>query len=154
VSAQRRTDLERLFDHLNAHFFDDRIAPLAVRRSNLLVRLHGCDGLYERGHDRIVIQSGLSSQTERRVLIHEMCHARLPSHHGHGRPFLAQLHRLARRGERWALDEAERYLHDPWLRLVDALDGLDHQWHALTPSASRRSRAAILARADRLLAKL
>jgi SprT-like family len=154
VSTHRRTHLERLFDDLNTDFFDGRIAQCAVRRSDLLVRLHGCDGLYEPSCRRIVIQSGLSATIERRVLIHEMCHARLPNDCGHGRLFLEQLRRLARRGERWALDEADRYARDPWLRVVDALDDLDHQWHALPPSASFRSRASILARADRLLARL
>jgi hypothetical protein len=139
---------------LNTEFFDGRIAPCAVRRSFVLARAHGCDGWYEPAHHRIVIQSGLSLQTERRVLIHEMCHARLPAYRGHGGPFLDQLRRLARRGERWALDEADWYVHDPWLRIVDELDDLDHQWHALPPSASLQWRASLLARADRLLEKL
>jgi hypothetical protein len=155
VSAYRsHTHLEQLFDQLNTDLFDGRIAPCAVQRSPILVRVHRCDGLYEPLHHRIVLQSGLSPRIERRVLIHEMCHARLPEYRGHGRPFLDQLRRLGRLGERWAVDEAQRYVTDPWLRVVDALDDLDHEWHALPASASRAWRCAILAKADRLLAKL
>ena len=154
MSDHRRTPLEQLFDYLNTEFFDGRIAPCAVRRSAILVRIHGCDGLYEPPRHRILIQSGLSPQTERQVLMHEMCHARLPDYRGHGRPFREQLRHLARRGDRWALDDARCYAHDRWLRVIDALDDLDHEWHALPPAASAHWRDAILAKADRLLAKL
>ena len=152
--SRSRTVLERLFDHLNSELFNGRIAACAVRRAPYLARLYGCDGLYEPSRHRILIQSGLSRAMERRVLIHEMCHASLPTHHGHGRPFLAELRRVGRRGEHWALREATRYATDPWLTVVDALDDLDHQWHALPRSAPSRSRAAILTRAERLLARL
>lgn len=87
------------------------------------------------------------------MLLHEMCHARLSSHHGHGRPFLAQLRRLGQRGECWALREGDRYRHDPWLRLIDRLDSLDYHWHMLPPSARRR-RQLLLKQAEGLLARL
>ena len=96
MSAQRRrTDLEHLFDRLNTESFDGRIAPCAVRRSAFLIAEHGCDGLYVPALHRIVIQRGLSSQTERRMVIHEMCHARLPNRRGHGQRFVDLLRRLA-----------------------------------------------------------
>jgi hypothetical protein len=88
------------------------------------------------------------------VLIHEMCHAAQPTHPGHGKPFLTQLRRLARRGEQWAGREARRYATERWLRTVDALDDLDGRWHALPASAPRRARELILRRADKLLVKL
>jgi len=149
-----RTVLERQFDDLNTQLFDGRIAPCAVRRAAYLSRQHGCDGLYEPSRHQILIQTGLSPRAERRVLIHEMCHARLPSHHGHGYLFLSELRRLGRRGETWALAEADSYANDPWLSAVDALDDLEHQWHALPRSASTRRRAFIIERAERLLARL
>jgi SprT-like family protein len=149
-----RTVLERLFDDLNTELFDGRIAPCAVRRASHLTRRHGCDGLYEPSRHQILIQSGLSSRAERRVLIHEMCHARLPAHRGHGSAFRCELRRLGRRGEAWAVREAERYASDPWLRVVDALDDLDHQWHTLPRSASTRARVLLIGRAERLLARL
>jgi hypothetical protein len=151
---RRRTILERLFDDLNSELFDGRIAPCAVRRASHLARLHGCDGLYEPLHGQILIQSGLSPRAERRVLIHEMCHAKLPADHGHGYAFRSELRRLGRRGETWAIREAERYASDPWLRVVGKLDDLDYQWHALPHWASTRARSQILARAERLLARL
>jgi len=150
----RRTVLERLFDDLNTNLFDGRIAPCAVRRASYLARRHGCDGLYEPSRRQILIQTGLSPHIERRVLIHEMCHAKLPADYGHGSAFLSELRRLARRGEAWATREAQRYATDPWLRIVDALDHLDYEWHALPRSASTRARSLILARAERLLARL
>jgi hypothetical protein len=154
VSLHRRgPPIQGLFDQLNVEFFDGRIAPCAVRRAHHLARTHGCDGLFEPHRRQILIQSGLSPQSERRVLLHEMCHARLSSHHGHGRPFLAQLRRLGRRGERWALREAERYVRDPWLHIIDSLDSLDYHWHRLPSSASNR-RQSLLKRAERLLARL
>jgi hypothetical protein len=151
---QSRTVLERLFDDLNTELFDCRIAPCAVRRASFLTRRHGCDGLYEPSRHHILIQSGLSSRAERRVLIHEMCHAKLPAHRGHDRAFLSELRRLGRRGETWAIHEADRYAKDPWLHVVDALDDLDYLWHTLPRSASTRARSLILARAERLLARL
>jgi len=151
---QRRTILERLFDELNSELFDGRIARCAVRRAPHLTRLHGCDGLYKPLRRQILIQSGLSPRAERRVLIHEMCHAKLPSQHGHGSAFLNELRRVGRRGETWAIREADRYANDPWFRVIDALDALDYEWHALPRSASRRARSLILARAERLLARL
>lgn len=152
MSAHRgRTVLERLCDDLNSELFDGRIAPCAVRRAPYLTRVHGCDGMYVPSRHQILIQSGLSPRTERRVLIHEMCHARLPRHRGHGRPFLTELRRVGERGEGWALREARRYAIDPWLAVVDALDDLDHEWHAVR---SAPARAAILRRAERLLALL
>ena len=150
----RRTVLERLFDELNGELFDGRIAACAVRRAPYLVRLHGSDGLYEPSRHQILIQSGLARRIERQVLIHEMCHARLRGHHGHGQPFIAELRRVGRQGERWALREANRYRHDRWLGVVEALDDLDHQWHRLPASAPVETRARILARAERLLARL
>jgi hypothetical protein len=150
----RRTIIERLFDHLNSELFDGRIAPCAVRRASHLTRLHGCDGLYEPLRHQILIQTGLSPRAERRVLIHEMCHAKLPSDHGHGYAFRSELRRLGRRGETWAYREADRYANDPWLHVVDKLDDLDYEWHALARSASTGARALILARAERLLARL
>lgn len=150
----RRTILERLFDDLNSELFDGRIAPCAVRRAPYLTQLHGCDGLYEPLRHQILIQAGLTPRTERRVLIHEMCHAKLPTHHGHGYGFLSELRRLGRRGETWATQEAERYANDPWLRIVDTLDDLDYQWHTLPRSASGRARSLILDRAERLLSRL
>jgi hypothetical protein len=150
---RRRTAIQLLFDQLNAELFDGQIAPSAVRRAHHLARAHGCDGLFEPQRRHILIQSGLSPRSERRVLLHEMCHARLPSHHGHGRPFLAQLRRLGRRGERWALREADRYVRDPWLQLIDNLDRLDYHWHRLPSSASHR-RQSLLKRAEQLLARL
>jgi SprT-like family protein len=149
-----RTVLERLFDDLNTELFDGRIAPCAVRRTSYLTRLHGCDGLYEPSRHQILIQSGLSTRAERRVLIHEMCHARLPAHHGHGSAFRNQLRRLARRGEAWAIQEANRYANDPWFHVLDALDDLDHQWHTLPRTASSRARSMLVARAERLLARI
>lgn len=82
-----------------------------------------------------------------------MCHARLSAHHGHGRLFLAQLHRLVQRGESWAAREADRYRRDPWLLLIDRLDSLDYQWHMLPPSASYR-RQLLVKQAEKLLARL
>jgi len=151
---QRRTGLDRLFDDLNSELFDGRIAPCAVRRASYLTRRHGCDGLYEPSRHQILIQSGLSQCAERRVLIHEMCHAKLPSHHGHGYAFLNELRRVGRRGEAWAIREADRYANDPWFRAIDALDALDYEWHALPRSASARARTLIIERAERLLARL
>jgi hypothetical protein len=154
VSPQgRKTSIQRLFDRLNAELFDGRIAPCAVRRAPYLSRAHGCDGLFEPHRRHILIQNRLTTRAERRVLLHEMCHARLSSHHGHGGPFLAQLRRLGRRGERWAIREADRYVSDPWLHVIDGLDHLDYQWHMLPPSASRR-RTLLLKHAERLLARL
>jgi hypothetical protein len=150
----RRTVLERLFDDLNTELFDGRIARCAVRRASYLARRHGCDGLYEPLRQQILIQTGLSPHVERRVLIHEMCHAKLPGEYGHGSDFLSELRRLGRRGEAWAIREADRYANDPWLRVVDALDDLDHQWHTLPRSASTRARSLIIERAERLLARL
>jgi hypothetical protein len=150
----RRTVLERLFDDLNAELFRGRISACAVIRVSYLERIYGCDGLYEPHYSRIVVQSGLPAWAERRVLLHEMCHASLPGYAGHGAPFLAQLRRLAQRGETWAIREAHRYATDPWLRTIDALDDLDHQWHALPNSASKRARCLILTKANRLLARL
>jgi len=150
----RRTALERLFDDLNTELFDGRIAQCAVRRASYLARRHGCDGLYAPSRRQILIQTGLSAPTERRVLIHEMCHAKLSADFGHGSAFLSELRRLGRRGETWAFREAARYANDPWLRVVDALDDLDHQWHALPRSASTRARSLIIDRAERLLARL
>jgi len=149
----RRIPLQRLFDQLNAEFFDGLIAPCAVRRAPHLARTHGCDGFFEPQRRNILVQSGLHPQSERRVLLHEMCHARLSRHHGHGRPFLAQLRRLGQRGERWALREADRYVHDPWLQLIDGLDNLDYHWHRLPPSAAAR-RQLLLKKAEKLLARL
>jgi hypothetical protein len=83
-----------------------------------------------------------------------MCHAKLPFDHGHGYAFRSELRRLGRRGESWAYREADRYANDPWLRVVDRLDDLDYEWHALPRSASTRARALILARAERWLARL
>jgi hypothetical protein len=63
------------------------------------------------------------------------------------------LRRLGRRGERWALREADRYVSDPWLQLIDGLDSLDYHWHRLSSSAPHR-RQSLLTRAEKLLARL
>ena len=150
----RRTAVEQLFDRLNAELFAGRVRTCTVRRAPYLERAYACDGLYEPMRNRILLQSGLPPPAERRVLIHEMCHAALPTHAGHGKPFLEQLHRLARRGEAWADREARRYATDRWLRTMDELDDLDRRWHALPASAPERTRELILCRADRLLVTL
>src|SRR5262245_61436862 len=73
----------------------------------------------------ISIQPGLSDETFRRVLLHEMCHINCP---GHGIRFRRKLLRLAAMGETWAGDECVEYeeqcreLVSPTAQIRHALD--------------------------------
>ena len=56
----------------------------------------------------IRIDESLSAEAERRVLLHEMCHAATPGA-DHGPAFQRELTRLATYGEAWAAEEAIRW---------------------------------------------
>jgi hypothetical protein len=72
-------------------------------------------GTYRPAH--LTVMSPLPRVEERQVLLHEMVHCHLHfagfPREGHGPRFLAELERLAARGETWATADAARYLVTP-----------------------------------------
>ena len=95
------TDLDALFDHLNADLFDGRLPKYRVRRC---APRTGERGFIEDEARTIWI---CAPRETRETLLHEMCHIGTP---GHGRRFRAKLRHLARRGETWAQAERAYYL--------------------------------------------
>jgi len=95
------TDLDALFDHLNANLFDGRLPKYRVRRCT------------PRNEERGFIEEEARTiwictpREVRETLLHEMCHIGTA---GHRRAFRAQLRHLARQGERWAQTERAYYL--------------------------------------------
>ena len=57
----------------------------------------------------IRVSSALAAEDERRVLLHEMCHAATPGDDGHGHQWRKEMRRLAEHGETWAAEEAAAY---------------------------------------------
>ena len=95
------TDLDALFDHLNADLFDGRLPKCRVRRCT---PRNGERGFIDEKARTIWI---CTSQDPRETLLHEMCHIGTP---GHGRRFRTKLRHLAQRGETWAQAERAYYL--------------------------------------------
>lgn len=147
-----RVSLSEMFDDFNLEFFNGRLPTYTVRRAAHLGRLHMADGLCDPIQRQIHVQSGLRPSVERQVLLHEMCHAAIPGHAGHGAPFREQLRRLARKGELWALEEVKAYSPGSWLSIIDSLETLDVRWKCAAPNT--RERIGILKTAERLLAEL
>ena len=106
VNRDRRSPLSRLFDSFNKTFFRGRLPKYRVRlrilRRCLDDEYGHCDD-----HKRIIyIDRGLDPESERRTLLHEMCHI---GTRGHGKRFQAKLARLAQLGESWAEEERTEY---------------------------------------------
>ncbi len=95
------TDLDALFDHLNADLFDGRLPKYRVRRCTPRT---GERGFIQEEARTIWI---CTPRQIRETLLHEMCHIGTA---GHGRAFRARLRHLARQGERWAQTERAYYL--------------------------------------------
>ncbi len=95
------TDLDALFDRLNADLFDGRLPKYRVRRC---APRTGERGFIEEEARTIWI---CTPREVRETLLHEMCHIGTV---GHGRAFRARLRHLARQGERWAQTERAYYL--------------------------------------------
>ena len=84
------TDLDALFDHLNADLFDGRLPKCQVRRCAPRTGERG----FIQGETRTIWIC--TPRETRETLLHEMCHMGTP---GHGRRFRTKLRHLARRGE-------------------------------------------------------
>jgi hypothetical protein len=125
----RRPQLQVLYLELNRLFFRGRLPHYRVRRARLMDpwmdakrsvlriwrtqrrwgdRLGDCD-LDARC---IRVSNALFSKEERRVLLHEMCHAATPGA-GHGQAWCNEMRRLAKEGETWAAEEAADYDQEP-----------------------------------------
>lgn len=98
--------LRRLFDDLDATFFKRRLKGYRVRRSDSLPR--NMRGYCDLERQLIRIKPGITGDSLRRLLLHEMCHA-AARYGGHGKTFLRQLERLEAAGELWAREEIEGY---------------------------------------------
>jgi predicted metal-dependent hydrolase len=106
-----RRPLSQVFATLNERYFNGQLPRYRVHRSPLAVaqRLGECDVASRR----IRVSDALPAELERRVLLHEMCHAATPGG-GHGRRWRAAMQRLAEQGETWATEEASLYRRS-WL---------------------------------------
>ena len=129
VIKERRRSLAPLYRQLNREFFANRLPSYHVRRHVFqqpkrrtkwvagkgyvaVIASHPdllpCNaGLCDSDSRTIWLWEGLSSEQEREVLLHEMCHIGTP---GHGPEFQLKLARLAEQGETWA--EAERKVYE------------------------------------------
>ena len=128
---QPRRRLSEVFSALNWRYFDGQLPHYRVRRARLadpdmdemrreLRRLRGQRPWRPRrrwadllGDCHVAarcirVSDALSSEDERRVLLHEMCHAATPGD-GHGRHWCREMRRLAKLGEVWAAEEAADY---------------------------------------------
>jgi hypothetical protein len=136
VSGARRRPLRGLYQTLNRDYFENRLPAYRVVRHSFeaprrttrfyagevvpVARLHPdlCAlnmGLCDSATRTIYIWDQLDPDGERRVLLHEMCHV-AARRGGHGPAFLAQLQRLAERGETWAATQHQRYA-EIWQRV-------------------------------------
>lgn len=115
MRSRRRRPLGEMFAELNESHFGGRLPAYACRRvgprigrfGELRNRRWGTCDLRRR---RILVLGMLPHEHERRVLLHEMCHAAvaLDGELGHGPRFRAEMARLSREhGETWA--ESEEY---------------------------------------------
>ena len=95
------SDLDALFDEMNASLFEERLPKYRVR---WCAPTNGEHGFIDNEARTIWI---CNPSDLRKTLLHEMCHIGTV---GHGRLFRAKLRRLARRGERWAQAERAYYL--------------------------------------------
>lgn len=109
------TDLDALFDRLNAGLFDGRLPKYRVCTCT---PRNGERGFIDENARTIWI---CTSQDLRETLLHEMCHIGAL---GHGRPFRNRLRHLIRRGETWAQAERAYYVRaelgmraDRWISL-------------------------------------
>jgi len=103
--ARVALNLRRLFDELNYQFWDGRVPRCRVRRRDL----HGLKGKCVFARREIWIDKTLSEPEEvRRVLLHEMCHARIGGRR-HGERFSAELQHLFEMGELWASSHQTLY---------------------------------------------
>jgi len=95
------TDLDALFDRLNAGLFEGLLPKYRVQKCTP-----------RNGERGFIAEEALTiwictSQDLRETLLHEMCHIGTA---GHRRAFRARLRHLARQGERWAQTERAYYL--------------------------------------------
>jgi hypothetical protein len=124
----QRQPLRRLYAELNRRFFDGHLPTYRVRRAPFADpwmdafrrgsggrrlrqprrrwadRLGDCDSAAQC----IRVSDSLSADEERRVLLHEMCHAATPGD-DHGPRWCQMMRRLAEQGETWAAEEADEY---------------------------------------------
>lgn len=91
-----KTDLNRLFDELNRHYWRGRLPKYTVRR--LPWKRIGSDGCCDYKTQRIELASECPAEKLRAVLLHEMIHIQYPDD-GHGPQFRRQLRRLIKHGE-------------------------------------------------------
>ena len=95
------TDLDALFDRLNAGLFEGLLPKYRVQKCT---PRNGERGFIDEEARTIWI---CTSQDLRETLLHEMCHIGAL---GHGRPFRNRLKLLAHRGETWAQVERAYYV--------------------------------------------
>ena len=148
--SRRQTSLRALYDRLNARLFDGMLPVYSVRRAKCLRNTEYCDGFCEPSRKLIVLQSGMSRNKERRVLLHEMCHVAALGG-AHGPQFEAQLRRLVARGERWARAEIRLYRESRWVPILDELERLDERW---SRALSLRQKRVLVSRAEYLVSRL
>jgi len=124
------TDLDALFDRLNADLFDGRLPKYRVRRC---APRTGERGFIEEEARTIWI---CTPREVRETLLHEMCHIGTP---GHGRRFRAKLKQLARSGEKWAEEERACYLRAELSMTTEHWMALREIARHLTGGMGRRS---------------
>ena len=124
------TDLDALFDRLNADLFDGRLPKYRVRRC---APRTGERGFIEEEARTIWI---CTPREVRETLLHEMCHIGTP---GHGRRFRAKLKQLARSGEKWAEEERACYLRAELSMTAEHWMALREIARHLTGGMGRRS---------------
>jgi SprT-like family len=121
--SKRPRSLQALFDTLSASHFDGRLSGYSVRRLPLtherIERLNAsrrwARTMPMTREIRISGALRLRPELERRVLLHEMCHAAtedeaLQGGGEHGSQWRGEMYRLAREhGEAWAEKDAQRF---------------------------------------------
>ena len=105
----RRRALQALFAEYNVRYFGGRLPRYRIS----LARRHDRAGLGTRHGGEcfprtkiIFVAPGMPEETQRRVLLHEMCHIGCLYH---GQRWQAKMRRLAELGEPWAAEQAEEY---------------------------------------------
>lgn len=114
-AARNAGTLEGLYDELNVELFRGKLPRAVVRWVpwEKIGPYHGTTHVFSALGPSIWVNEGMPGVVPRprgaklrRILLHEMCHVAAPGSGDYEKKFLAQLKRLAARGERWAEREA------------------------------------------------
>jgi len=98
-----------MYKEFNKAFFRNQLPHYDVEVVEAMPDGGACIGGCDRERKQIFLRrdAAIVGRDFRSVLLHEMCHIRLPDDDTHGWRFLAQLRRLQRMGETWVQDELD-----------------------------------------------